>query len=207
MWVMGQFTDGSDGSWVTWVRCQFTDGSDGSWVMWVMGQFTDGSDGSLVTKFNPLSPLQTLESNINLAYETRFTACNRSIMAYRRRIRAWWFGTALEDASNVSILAKCCIAVRSERRRRSFSRRSQNRDNNTQQQPFYGRLSGTTRVNRYQKKHSPTHHPDHHPIFISFFHLPRSVASSLFKLRDWQSFCTTSFHVTKQGYAICCSGQ
>jgi len=27
-----------------------------------------------------------------------------------------------------------------------------------------------------------THHPDHHPIFISFFHLPRSIPSSLFKL-------------------------
>ena len=64
-----------------------------------------------------------------------------------------------------------------------------------QQQPFYGPLSGTTQVSRYQKKHSPTHHPDHHPIFISFFHLPRSIASSLFKLRAWQSFCTTSFHV------------
>jgi len=31
---------------------------------------------------------------------------------------------------------------------------------NTQQQPFYGPLSGTTQVSRYQKKHSPTHHPD-----------------------------------------------
>ena len=64
-----------------------------------------------------------------------------------------------------------------------------------QQQPFYGPLSGTTQVSQYQKKHSPTHHPHHHPIFISFFHLPRSIASSLFKLRAWQSFCTTSFHV------------
>ena len=36
-----------------------------------------------------------------------------------------------------------------------------------QQQPFYGPLSRTTRVSRYQKKHSPTHHPDHHPICIS----------------------------------------
>jgi len=63
------------------------------------------------------------------------------------------------------------------------------------QQPFYVPLSGTTRVSRYQKKHSPTHHPDHHPVFISFFHLPRSIASSLFKLRAWQSFCTTFFHV------------
>ena len=59
-------------------------------------------------------------------------------------------------------------------------------------QPFYGPLSGTTRVSRYQKKISPTHHPVHHPIFISFFHLPRS---SLFKLYAWQSFRTTSFHV------------
>ena len=64
-----------------------------------------------------------------------------------------------------------------------------------QQQPFYGPLSGTTWVSQYQKKHSPTHHPDHHPIFISFFHLLRSIASSPFKLRAWQSFCTTSLHV------------
>ena len=61
-----------------------------------------------------------------------------------------------------------------------------------QQQPFYGPLSRTTRMSQYQKKHPPTHHPDHHPIFISF-HLLRSVASSLFKLRAWQSFCTTSW--------------
>jgi len=53
----------------------------------------------------------------------------------------------------------------------------------------------TTRVSQYQKKYSPTHHPHHHPVFISFFHLPRSIASSLFKLRAWQSFCTTSLHV------------
>jgi len=64
-----------------------------------------------------------------------------------------------------------------------------------QQRPLYGPLSGTTLASRYQKKHSPTHHPDHHPIFISFFRLPRSIASSLFKLRAWQSFCTTSLHV------------
>jgi len=63
------------------------------------------------------------------------------------------------------------------------------------QQPFYGPLSRTTRVSRYQKKHSPNHHPDHHPVFISLFHLPRSIASSLLKLHAWQSFCITSFHV------------
>ena len=61
-----------------------------------------------------------------------------------------------------------------------------------QQQQFYGPLFGTTRVSRYQKKHSRTHHPDHHPTFNSFFHLVRSVASFPFNLRAWQSFCTTS---------------
>ena len=50
-------------------------------------------------------------------------------------------------------------------------------------------------MSRYQKKHSPTHHPDHNPTFISRFHLLRSIASSLFKLRAWQSFCTTSLHI------------
>jgi len=64
-----------------------------------------------------------------------------------------------------------------------------------QQQLFYSPLSGTTWVSWYQKKHSPTHHPDHHPIFASFFHLPQSIASSLFKLCAWQSFCTTSLNV------------
>ena len=64
-----------------------------------------------------------------------------------------------------------------------------------QQQQFYGPLSGTTRESWYHKKHLPTHHPDHHPIFISFFHLPQSIASFLFKLRAWQSFSTTSVHV------------
>ena len=68
-------------------------------------------------------------------------------------------------------------------------------NNTQQQQSFDGPLSGTTRVSPYQKKHSPTHHPDHHPIFISFSHLPQSIASSLFKLCAWQSFCTTSLHV------------
>ena len=66
---------------------------------------------------------------------------------------------------------------------------SRNFQQQEQQQPFYSLVS------RYQKKHSPTHHPDHHPIFISFFHLPRSIASSLFKLRAWQSFRTNSLHV------------
>ena len=45
------------------------------------------------------------------------------------------------------------------------------------------------------RRNITTLHPDHHPIFISFIHLPLSIASSLFKLRGWQSFRTTSFHV------------
>jgi len=55
-----------------------------------------------------------------------------------------------------------------------------------QQRPFDGLWSGTTRVGRYQKKHSPTHtHPDHRASFIIFLHLQRSMASSLFNLRAW----------------------
>ena len=41
-----------------------------------------------------------------------------------------------------------------------------------QQRPFNGLWSWTTRVGRYQKKHSPTHtHPDHRASFITFLHL------------------------------------
>jgi len=43
---------------------------------------------------------------------------------------------------------------------------------------------GQPRVGRYQKKHSPTHtRPDHCASFITFLHLQRSMASSLFNLR------------------------
>ena len=49
-------------------------------------------------------------------------------------------------------------------------------------------------IEQHTQLYSPTHHPDH-PVFISFFYLPRSIASSLFKLRAWESFCTTSLHV------------
>jgi len=62
----------------------------------------------------------------------------------------------------------------------------------THTQPFNGPWSGTTRVGRYQKKHSPTHtHPDHQTSFINFLHLLRSIASSVFSLRAWQSSLTT----------------
>jgi len=65
-----------------------------------------------------------------------------------------------------------------------------------QQQPFNGRLFGTTRVGRYQKKHSPAHtHPGQRTSFIIFLHLQRSAASSLFSLHAWQSSQITSFQV------------
>jgi len=54
----------------------------------------------------------------------------------------------------------------------------------THTQPFNGLWSGTTRVGRYQKKHSPTNiHPelsDHRTSFIIFLHLQWSMASSSF---------------------------
>jgi len=53
-----------------------------------------------------------------------------------------------------------------------------------------------TRVSWYRKKHSSTHiYHDHQSSFISFFHLLKTIASSLFNLRVWQSFCTTSVQV------------
>ena len=61
---------------------------------------------------------------------------------------------------------------------------SQHSHTYTHIQPFNGLWSGTTRVGRYQKKHSPTHtHPDHRTSFIIFLHLQRSMASTLFILR------------------------
>jgi len=65
-----------------------------------------------------------------------------------------------------------------------------------QKQPFNGRLSGTTRVGRYQKKHSPAYtHSGQRTSFITFLHLQRSTASSLFSLCAWESSWTTSFQV------------
>ena len=73
---------------------------------------------------------------------------------------------------------------------------SYTRAHHTHTQPFNGPWSGTTRVGRYQKKHSPTHaHSDHWTSFINFLHLLRSIASSLFSLRTWQSSLTTSLQV------------
>ena len=54
-------------------------------------------------------------------------------------------------------------------------------------------LYGTIRVSRYQKQHSPTHtYRGNQSSLISFFHLLRSMASSLFNLHAWQFFFTIS---------------
>jgi len=54
-------------------------------------------------------------------------------------------------------------------------------------------LSGTTRVSRYQKKHSPIRtYYGHQSSLICFIHLLSSMASSLFNLHAWQSFSTIS---------------
>jgi len=48
----------------------------------------------------------------------------------------------------------------------------------------------------YQIKQSPINtYPDHQPSFISFLYLLQSIASALFNLHAWQSFCTTSLQV------------
>ena len=61
---------------------------------------------------------------------------------------------------------------------------------------WYSGLSGTTRVSRYPKKHSPTHtYRGHQSSLICFLHLLRSMASSLFNLRAWKSFSTISLQV------------
>jgi len=62
--------------------------------------------------------------------------------------------------------------------------------------PFTKSLILHCQVSQYQKKHSPTDtYPNHQPSFISFLHLLQSIASSLFNVHAWQSFCTTSFQV------------
>jgi len=56
--------------------------------------------------------------------------------------------------------------------------------------PFYVPLSGTTRVSRYQKKHSPTHtYTNHQSSFICFPHLIWS------RLLLYFHFCPTELHL------------
>jgi len=55
-------------------------------------------------------------------------------------------------------------------------------------------------VRHYPSEPVPEETLTHPPSWSSsnlyqLLHLPRSIASSLFKLCTWQSFCTTSFHV------------
>ena len=90
-----------------------------------------------------------------------------------------------------------CIEKSKPNTKRTHSPIERNVQQQQQQQlPFNGRLSATTRVGRYQKKHSPAHtHPGQRTSFITLLHLQRSMASSLFSLHVWQSSRTTSFQV------------
>jgi len=99
-------------------------------------------------------------------------------------------GTTTPATTTTSATTKTCMCCRDACRLTCVWH------SNTHTQRFNGPLFGTTLVRRYQKKHSPTHtHPDHQPSFIKFLHLLRSIASSLFNLRAWQSFSTTSLYV------------
>ena len=97
----------------------------------------------------------------------------------------WWVALCCQDI-------RSCTSVQSRESRILLDFLVQH----THTQPFNGLWSGTTHVGRYQKKHSPSHtHPDRRTSFINFLHLLRSTASSLFSLRAWQSFLTTSLQV------------
>jgi len=71
----------------------------------------------------------------------------------------------------------------------------------THTQPFNGPLSGTTRVGRHQKKHSPAHtHPDHQTSFIkllqnsSIYNDPQHPPCSVYVLDSpfWQPLSRSS---------------
>jgi len=68
------------------------------------------------------------------------------------------------------------------------------REQQQQQQQFYGPLSGTTQVSRYQKKHSHTHtSPDNQPSFINFHRLLQHIASSSLQFL-WSTSWSSTLH-------------
>ena len=116
-------------------------------------------------------------------------SCSRSLGLCVSRPRQFktpedWWDTSLIIHNSLSLSVASFAAILSEQQQQQ------------QQQPFNVLWSGTTRVGQYQKKHSPTHtHPDQRASFITFLHVQRSMASSLFNLHAWQSSRTTSFQV------------
>ena len=65
-----------------------------------------------------------------------------------------------------------------------------------QQQPFNDRLSGTTRVGRYQKKHSPTHtHPGQCTSFITFLQLQQSTVPTAWTYSNQFEFWPPQLHL------------
>ena len=118
-------------------------------------------------------------------------SCSRSLGLCVSRPRQFktpedWWDTSLIIHNSLSLSVASFAAILSE----------QQQQQQQQQRPFNGLWSGTTRVGQYQKKHSPTHtHLDQRASFITFLHVQRSMASSLFNLHAWQSSHTTSFQV------------
>ena len=97
-------------------------------------------------------------------HDSTSTSCNWTIRHYINKVSSYFIWTGWKWCNFV--LYPCQVVFA------------------TIQQPFNGRLSGTTRVGQYQKKHSPAHtHPGQRTSFITFLHLQQSMATSLFSLR------------------------
>ena len=134
--------------------------------------------------------------DIQLKRPSHYTHHVHSCSLCRHCSNVWWCRHAM---STVIKLIESSGAIHSRHARHMYCEQSiafNKLDYNRQQRPFNGLWSGTTRVGRYQKKHSPTDtHPNHRASFITFLHLQRTMASYLFNLRAWQSSRTTSFQV------------
>ena len=81
-------------------------------------------------------------------------------------------------------------------------RADQNNNNNNR---FTAVCPGTTRVSRYQMKHSPTHHLDHHPVFISIFLVTFTVSIARSAIRQYLVYSEADFEVFRPAGATRCA--
>ena len=109
-----------------------------------------------------------------------------------------WLFTTSQSTVTLWLTGVCCwfvlqlVSIQLTRFWLTARRAVRLQQQSTHTQPFNGLWSGTTRVGRYQKKHSPAHtYPDHPTSFINSLHLLRS----LFSVRARQSSLTTSLQV------------
>jgi len=109
-----------------------------------------------------------------------------------------WFVAALSLIVDVRMDVRTDIFtgfIRSSRRRRPKNEKKHTHTHNHFMVALWT-SSGTTRVTRFKKKHSPTYtYRGHQSSFICFIHLLWSMASSLFNRRTWQYFSTISLQV------------